>query len=143
MRKNALLIATGLVLASCTHNDAGAGNDADARSAGAIDGAAAYHEHCAGCHETGMLGAPREGEPEDWQERSSLWQAVLMEHAKTGYFEMQNCRMRLSTRPQNICSRQRSRVDPRIKPGSICSIPRLTADIGRERADFATIVISA
>ena len=88
MRKTALLIAAGLALASCTHNDAGTGNDADARSAGAIDGAAAYQEHCAGCHETGMLGAPREGKPEDWQERSSLWQAVLMEHAKTGYFEM-------------------------------------------------------
>lgn len=88
MRKTALLIAAGLALASCAHNNAGAGDAADAPSAGAIDGAAAYQEHCAGCHETGMLGAPREGQPEDWQERSALWQAVLMEHAKTGYFEM-------------------------------------------------------
>jgi cytochrome c5 len=53
-----------------------------------IDGQAAYVEHCAGCHETGMMGAPREGEPDDWQGRSDLWQAVLMEHAKTGFFEM-------------------------------------------------------
>ena len=32
--------------------------------------------------------APREGEPQDWRGRSALWQAVLMEHAKTGYFDM-------------------------------------------------------
>ena len=88
MRLTALLIVVGLALASCAQNNMEAGNDADARSAGAIDGAAAYQEHCATCHETGMLGAPREGEPGDWQKRSALWQAVLMEHAKTGYFEM-------------------------------------------------------
>ena len=88
MRQTALLIAAGLALAGCTHNNAGADNAAGASSAGVIDGAAAYQEHCATCHETGMLGAPREGEPKDWQQRSALWQAVLMEHAKTGYFEM-------------------------------------------------------
>ncbi len=38
--------------------------------------------------ETGMLGAPREGEPQDWAGRSNLWQAILMDHAKTGYFDM-------------------------------------------------------
>ena len=88
MRMTVFLIAMGFALASCTHNDAGAGNNADSLSAGPINGESAYKEHCAGCHETGMMGAPREGEPQDWQERSSLWQAVLMEHAKTGYFEM-------------------------------------------------------
>lgn len=88
MRQTALLIAVGFALASCTHNDAGTGNDADNLSSDATNGEAAYNEHCAVCHETGMLGAPREGNPEDWEKRSSLWQAVLMEHAKTGYFEM-------------------------------------------------------
>jgi len=88
MRQTAFLIAAGFVLASCAYNGgdtaASYGIEADA----AIDGQAAYNEHCAGCHETGMLGAPREGQPQEWQDRSSLWQAVLMEHAKTGYFEM-------------------------------------------------------
>jgi cytochrome c5 len=86
MRETAFLIAAVFALASCAHDDAGAGDDADGLSAGPINGEAAYLEHCAVCHETGMLGAPREGEPQDWQARSSLWQAVLMEHAKTGYF---------------------------------------------------------
>jgi cytochrome c5 len=87
MKLTAFLIATSFVLAACAHN-----NDASSASvtsgASAINGEAAYSEHCAGCHETGMLGAPREGEPEDWRGRSDLWQGVLMEHAKTGYFEM-------------------------------------------------------
>jgi len=88
MRQTAFLIAAGLVLASCAHD----GNHAESATSDnantAIDGQTAYVEHCAGCHETGMLGAPREGEPGDWQGRSDLWQAVLMEHAKTGFFEM-------------------------------------------------------
>lgn len=88
MRKTAFLIAAGFALASCAHDDVDAGNDTSTVSAGPVDGEAAYLEHCATCHETGMLGAPREGEPQDWRERSSLWQAVLMEHARTGYFEM-------------------------------------------------------
>ncbi|RZV36812.1 MAG: hypothetical protein EX272_07150 [Chromatiales bacterium] len=88
MRQRALLIATGLVLASCAHNADDPPISSGANTAAAIDGEAAYIEHCAGCHETGMLGAPREGQPEEWEGRSDLWQAVLMEHAKTGYFEM-------------------------------------------------------
>ena len=88
MRQTVLRIATGLVLVSCAHNadepPATGGGD----TAGMVDGEIAYMEHCAGCHETGMLGAPREGQPQEWAGRSDLWQAVLMEHARTGYFEM-------------------------------------------------------
>ena len=85
MRHILLSIAVALVLAACAHR----GDDADAAGqTAAINGESAYLEHCAGCHETGMLGAPREGEPIDWESRSNLWQAVLMEHAKTGYFDM-------------------------------------------------------
>ncbi len=84
MRLTAAIVATGFVLVGCTN-----GTDESASSAyEALNGEAAYEEHCAGCHETGMLGAPREGEPTDWEERSNLWQAVLMEHANTGYFDM-------------------------------------------------------
>lgn len=86
MRLAAITMIAGLGLAACAHN----GDDAAlaAASDDAVNGEAAYLEHCAGCHETGMLGAPRVGNPTDWEDRSKLWQGVLMEHAKTGYFDM-------------------------------------------------------
>lgn len=85
MRRTICFAIAGLVAASCAHqaDDVMVG-EATASSFGET----AYLEHCAGCHETGLLGAPREGEPQDWEDRSSLWQAVLLEHAKTGYFDM-------------------------------------------------------
>ncbi len=85
MRHIVFLIAAAMLIVSCAHRAGDVQRD-DAEND--INGAAAYAEHCAGCHETGMLGAPREGEPGDWEERSNLWQAVLMEHARTGYFDM-------------------------------------------------------
>lgn len=48
----------------------------------------AYELACAGCHEEGLNGAPRTGDPEAWAGRSWLWEAVLFEHAKKGYNEM-------------------------------------------------------
>ncbi|MDJ0795007.1 MAG: c-type cytochrome [Woeseiaceae bacterium] len=84
MRHILLSIAIALALTACAHRS----DDATTDHTAAINGEAAYLEHCAGCHETGMMGAPRESEPVDWQARSNLWQAVLMEHAKTGYFDM-------------------------------------------------------
>ena len=48
----------------------------------------AYEHACADCHETGKDGAPRTGDPEAWTGRSSLWEAVLFEHAQKGYFKM-------------------------------------------------------
>ena len=86
MRQVFFLLAAGFGLGACAAHSGE--SQADAAQSAAIDGEQAYLEHCAGCHETGMLGAPREGEPEDWEARSDLWQAVLMDHAKTGYFDM-------------------------------------------------------
>ena len=57
-------------------------------SNGRINGREAYVDFCAGCHETGMLGAPIAGDAAYWKGRSTLWQAVLMEHAKQGYYDM-------------------------------------------------------
>ena len=51
-------------------------------------GGDAYDRVCARCHDTGLDGAPVTGNPEDWQQRSNLWQAVLDEHVKQGYLEM-------------------------------------------------------
>ena len=65
------------------------GNKDDAAvDADSVNGEAAYMEYCATCHDDGMFNAPRMGEPMDWEVRSSLWQAVLMEHAKQGYYDM-------------------------------------------------------
>ena len=53
-----------------------------------LTGKEAYEEVCAGCHEEGLNGAPRTGDREAWDQRSWLWEAVLFEHAKTGYGSM-------------------------------------------------------
>jgi cytochrome c5 len=55
---------------------------------GSTSGVEAYEQSCAGCHDEGADGAPRTGDPEAWVGRSSLWEAVLFEHAKKGYLEM-------------------------------------------------------
>lgn len=47
-----------------------------------------YDLACASCHDTGKLDAPLTGNPKDWSDRSQLWEAVLLEHAKKGYMEM-------------------------------------------------------
>jgi len=47
-----------------------------------------YEWACAACHETGEHGAPRKGDRSAWSNRSPLWSAVLIEHAKQGYLEM-------------------------------------------------------
>jgi cytochrome c5 len=51
-------------------------------------GKATYAAACASCHEAGEGGAPRPGRREDWSDRSNMWQAVLFNHAKSGYLEM-------------------------------------------------------
>lgn len=86
MRLIGITMLASLALAACAHH--GEDGTAPAAAGQPVNGETAYLEHCAGCHETGMLGAPREGNPTDWEGRSKLWQAVLMEHAKTGYFDM-------------------------------------------------------
>ncbi|MGI9202762.1 MAG: c-type cytochrome [Woeseiaceae bacterium] len=54
----------------------------------ALSGEAAYYMACASCHETGANGAPLTGDSAAWVNRSSLWQAVLAEHAIKGYMDM-------------------------------------------------------
>ena len=84
-----MLIRVGLVLACISWLAACGSNPSDrAADAFADDGRQAYLDFCAGCHETGMLGAPIAGDAAYWKGRSTLWQAVLMEHAKQGYYDM-------------------------------------------------------
>lgn len=87
------LLISVMLLAACAH-DSGqpdeASVDVDQQTFDSLarNGEAAYTEYCAGCHETGMLGAPIAGDAAEWGGRSRLWDAVLLDHAITGYFEM-------------------------------------------------------
>ena len=47
-----------------------------------------YELACASCHDSGKMDAPLTGNPKDWSGRSELWDAVLAQHAKSGYLEM-------------------------------------------------------
>ncbi|MEM7504815.1 MAG: c-type cytochrome [Pseudomonadota bacterium] len=53
-----------------------------------VSGETAYRAACAHCHDAGEDGAPVTGDPDSWSDRSPLWEAVLAEHAKKGYFGM-------------------------------------------------------
>ena len=53
-----------------------------------VSGETAYRAACAHCHDSGEDGAPVTGDPDSWSDRSPLWEAVLAEHAKKGYFGM-------------------------------------------------------
>ena len=48
----------------------------------------AYQATCSSCHEDGGKDAPQTNSAQDWADRSSLWQAVLFEHAEKGYLKM-------------------------------------------------------
>ena len=47
-----------------------------------------YDQICAACHEEGLDGAPRTGDRAAWDKRSGLWEAVLFEHARSGFGNM-------------------------------------------------------
>ncbi|MCP5145890.1 MAG: c-type cytochrome [Gammaproteobacteria bacterium] len=51
-------------------------------------GLRAYQAACSACHDDGVNGAPKTGQPADWDGRSMLWQAVLFDHAQRGYLAM-------------------------------------------------------
>jgi cytochrome c5 len=53
-----------------------------------VDGKTAYEAMCASCHDKGKSGAPVIRNTSDWQNRSHLWDAVLVEHADKGYLNM-------------------------------------------------------
>ena len=90
--RRVLMLAALLLLTACANDPANrAERDAGPLSVGepaAVDGASAYRDYCASCHETGMLGAPIVGDTSEWAGRSQLWDAVLFDHALTGYLEM-------------------------------------------------------
>jgi cytochrome c5 len=91
MKGTCLLLVSTVLLAACAHDSTDSPSNSDSVSGSpiaTINGESAYNEYCAGCHETGMLGAPVAGDAADWGARSRLWDAVLLDHAITGYLEM-------------------------------------------------------
>jgi cytochrome c5 len=84
-----VLFAAALALSACANDSANRADGVEeAVASNAINGEAAYNKYCSGCHETGMLSAPIVGNANDWADRSQLWDAVLLDHAITGYLEM-------------------------------------------------------
>lgn len=83
-------LALLVMIAACS----GAGHDAPETVAPAAavsrlpTGQAAYDKACAGCHDEGIGEAPAVGDRQAWAGRSSLWVAVLAEHARQGYLQM-------------------------------------------------------
>lgn len=47
-----------------------------------------YQWACASCHDEGTETAPAIGDRDAWSTRSPLWEAILFEHAKSGYLDM-------------------------------------------------------
>ena len=89
MTRRSLMLAAVLLLTACAADRAERDTGPiSADDLAAIDGETAYKDYCAGCHETGMLGAPIVGDAGEWEGRSQLWDAVLFDHAITGYLEM-------------------------------------------------------
>ena len=83
-----VLILGALLIAACEDEATTAVPVEAASKPCPTSGEDAYRQFCARCHDSGKDGAPVVGNRVDWAERPKLWQAVAMEHAKSGYFEM-------------------------------------------------------
>ncbi|GEM_PF-458129 len=64
------------------------GGKAEAPIAPIRAGKVVYERECAGCHQSGLKGAPLLGHVPDWVARTPEWTAVLNEHASDGFLGM-------------------------------------------------------
>ena len=91
MSRQVMLLSVFLICVSCQRSDEPASTqpagDATEVTTG-VSAKEAYEQACAGCHEEGVDGAPRTGDRDAWVGRSTLWEAVLFEHAQEGYLDM-------------------------------------------------------
>lgn len=54
-------------------------------AAGSADGESVYNTACAACHNAGIAGAPKLGDPDGWAPRITQGMDTLIEHAIQGY----------------------------------------------------------
>ncbi len=54
----------------------------------AMTGEQVYNMHCAACHSSGVMNAPKHGDKAAWAPRLKQGDAVLFQHAKNGYKAM-------------------------------------------------------
>ena len=47
-----------------------------------------YQSACASCHDEGKEDSPAIGDRDAWSTRSPLWEAILFEHANSGFLNM-------------------------------------------------------
>jgi cytochrome c5 len=59
-----------------------------AEPAGPRSGEKIYNTYCAACHTSGVLGAPKKGDPAAWQPRIAQGNDILLKHAIEGYNSM-------------------------------------------------------
>jgi cytochrome c5 len=52
------------------------------------EGRRTYAVYCAGCHDQGIAGAPKIGDPGDWKGLSTGAMPIIKSHAVNGYFRM-------------------------------------------------------
>jgi cytochrome c5 len=88
-----LALAAILIAVPTTAHEAGSAEAEDAeivawRERYMALGEDVYSWACAACHDTGEKNSPRIRDRDTWSNRSPLWSAVLLEHAKQGYLEM-------------------------------------------------------
>lgn len=95
MKRCIVSLVIALVLAGCGPKEQAPAPEADpyaeeitSSETAWLTGKQAYEDLCAGCHEEGIDGAPRTGDRDAWDQRSWLWEAVLFEHARSGYGDM-------------------------------------------------------
>ncbi|MFT7052820.1 MAG: cytochrome c5 [Psychromonas sp.] len=61
---------------------------ASAEPAGPRSGEKIYNTYCAACHATGVLDAPKKGDPDAWQPRIAQGTETLLKHALEGFNSM-------------------------------------------------------
>ena len=93
MWRNFFLLASSFCLFACGADQADTPQtelSAESLSSqnASMSGQEIYEISCGTCHDLGVDGAPVTSNPADWEDRSPLWQAVLMEHADAGYLDM-------------------------------------------------------
>ena len=91
MLRTFLLLAIAAMLAGCGQDAPPATSITIPPTSDAtvqVSGKQAYEQACASCHDEGVDGAPKTGDRDAWADRSWLWEAVLFEHAKSGYMTM-------------------------------------------------------